>query len=299
MQAAANHVTPVTLEMGGKTPVYIDDSADIEIACKRTLWGRFVNAGQTCIAPDYILCSKKVESVLVQMAPAILKTWYEGDAQKCASYGRVINQQHCLRLKEMLEGTRGKIVVGGRVDVEDLFVEPTIVVDVPHDDPLMQEEIFGPIIPIFSVNSVEEAIAVINSKSKPLAIYAFSKVQRVNKELQDKTLSGGVCLNDVIWHCVWNGLPFGGVGESGMGSYHGKVSFDTFSHRRSVLDRSMSRLSEKLGEARYCPYDDNKIKMLTIIIRHFLKFNIRFRPIISHFIALCIGAVIVAICLRA
>jgi acyl-CoA reductase-like NAD-dependent aldehyde dehydrogenase len=235
-----------------------------------------------------------VESEVIRIARGVIKEWYGEDPQKSESFPRIVNEKHCLRLKNLIDTTRGKILIGGKVDVEDRYVEPTLVVDVMGDDPLLQEEIFGPILPIVTVNGVNDAIEFINARPRPLALYSFSKNSAVNKEMKDKTISGGVCLNDTMWHCVWNGLPFGGVGDSGMGNYHGKYTFDTFSHHRSILDRGFSGISEKLGEARYPPYNDTKISMFTFIIRHFMKFNVRAMPFITHLIAAFVGAAILA-----
>ncbi|CAL8141231.1 unnamed protein product [Orchesella dallaii] len=250
MQAAASNLTPVTLELGGKSPCYVDESADFDLAAKRILWGKFANLGQTCIAPDYVLCSKNAEKAFLNMANVVLKEWYGDDLKTNTDIPRIVNARHCKRLKALLETTRGKIVFGGDTDEKDLWIEPTIVVDVEEDDPLMQEEIFGPILPIITVNSVDEAIEFINKRPRPLALYSFAKNEKMNDRLIENTTSGGVCVNDTMWHMAWNGLPFGGIGDSGMGNYHGKFSFDAFSHHRSVLNRSFSMLSEKLGEAR-------------------------------------------------
>lgn len=169
------------------------------------------------------------------------------------------------------------------------------LVDVPEDDPLMQDEIFGPILPIITVNSIDEAIAYINRKPRPLALYSFANNEKMNKKLIDNTTSGGVCVNDTMWHMAWHGLPFGGIGNSGMGNYHGKFSFDTFSHHRSVLSRSFGMLSEKLGEARYPPYTIGKLRFFQTILNSFEYFNFTGGVYVTHFLAALLGAAVVAI----
>ncbi|KAJ6648024.1 Aldehyde dehydrogenase family 3 member A2 [Pseudolycoriella hygida] len=289
LAAAAPNLIPVTLELGGKSPCYIDESADFFIASKRILWGKFMNLGQTCIAPDYILCSKKAEKTFLAVANKVMKEWYGEDLQGNPDIPRIINEKHFNRLKNLLHSTKGSLVFGGKCDNSDLWIEPTIIIDVTEKDALMQEEIFGPILPIVTVNSVDDAIAFINKKPKPLALYTFAKDDKVNKKIIAKTSSGGVCVNDVTWHCAWQGLPFGGVGESGMGAYHMEFSFDTFSHSRSVLVRSFGLLSEKLGEARYPPYTSNKIKFFQFILANMQRFNVNC-GIVSHFFAALAGA---------
>ncbi|CAL8141229.1 unnamed protein product [Orchesella dallaii] len=200
MQAAASNLTPVTLELGGKSPCYVDESADFDLAAKRILWGKFANLGQTCIAPDYVLCSKNAEKAFLNMANVVLKEWYGDDLKTNTDIPRIVNARHCKRLKALLETTRGKIVFGGDTDEKDLWIEPTIVVDVEEDDPLMQEEIFGPILPIITVNSVDEAIEFINKRPRPLALYSFAKNEKMNDRLIENTTSGGVCVNDTMWH---------------------------------------------------------------------------------------------------
>jgi len=295
MTAAASNLTPVCLEMGGKSPCFVDESADFQLAAKRILWGKFVNLGQTCIAPDYVLCSKEAEKTFVKAASDLLAEWYGKELQANPDMPRIINEKHCLRLKSLLDNTKGKIVYGGKVDVDDLWVEPTIITDVKADDPVMQDEIFGPLLPIVRVESVEEAIAFINAKPRPLALYTFAKKDKINDKIIKETISGGVCVNDVMWHMAWHGLPFGGVSESGLGNYHGKYSFETFSHHRSVLNRSFGVLSEKLGEARYPPYTPGKIKFFHHVIANFDRMNVNFGPFLTHALAALLGALCVTL----
>lgn len=295
MAAAAPSLTPVTLELGGKSPCYVDESADFELAAKRILWGKYANLGQTCIAPDYVLCSKEAEDAFLKVANTVLKEWYGDDLQGNSDIPRIINERHCRRIKTLLDTTRGKIVFGGTTDEKDLWIEPTIVTDVPADDPIMQDEIFGPILPIIRVNSLQEAIDYINSKPRPLALYSFAKNEEMNSKLIEATTSGGVCVNDTMWHMAWHGLPFGGIGNSGVGNYHGKYSFDTFSHHRSVLNRSFSMLSEKLGEARYPPYTVGKLKFFQAVLKSFEYFNCTGGVYVTHFLAALVGAALFAI----
>ncbi|KAI4459194.1 aldehyde dehydrogenase [Holotrichia oblita] len=246
--AANKHLTPLTLELGGKSPVYIDKSTDMDVTANRILWGKCINAGQTCVAPDYILCTKEVEEEFVEAAKKVLKKFYGENPQQSKDYCRIVNDKHFKRISALLNS--GKVAVGGKTDVQEKYIEPTILIDVNGDDAVMQEEIFGPILPIVSVRDVNEAITFINSHEKPLALYIFSKDKEVTHEIIDRTSSGGICVNDTIMHLSLPSLPFGGVGESGMGCYHGKFSFDTFVHKRSVLIRSLAKFGEKLQSMR-------------------------------------------------
>ncbi|UXI21611.1 ATP-binding cassette sub-family G member 1 [Sarcoptes scabiei] len=235
-QAAAQHLTPTTLELGGKSPVYIDESLPPiahKIVCKRLIWGKMMNAGQTCIAPDYVLCSSKTRKHLEQYLIEVIEEFFGKDPQKTDDFGRIINDQHFKRLVSLLENCSGKIFYGGHFDQNDRYISPTIIVDVSPDDQIMKEEIFGPIFPFIQIESVDEAIQFINSRPKPLAIYLFTEDERIRNRFIEETTSGALCVNDVVLHVSLDSLPFGGVGESGMGSYHGKYSFDTFSHQKA------------------------------------------------------------------
>ncbi|CAG7818931.1 unnamed protein product [Allacma fusca] len=275
MQAAAPHLTPVTLELGGKNPCYIDKSADFKIAAKRILWGKSLNQGQVCISPDYIICPEDAKEEFLRIAKGILGEFFGKDCQKSKDLPRIVNKRHFYRLKKLLEDTKGTISIGGNMNEDDLWIEPTIVVNVnPDNDALMQEEIFGPILPIISCSSITEAIRIIRSKPKPLALYIFSNDKKCTQEILESTSSGNVCVNNVVWQANWVGLPFGGVGDSGMGNFHGKYSFNTFSHRRSVLERKMDYLSEKMCEITYPPYTNSKQKVLLWFMEHFEKFDV-------------------------
>lgn len=272
VHAAANkHLTPTTLELGGKCPLYLDESVDINIAAHRILWGKCINAGQSCIAPDYILCSKKVQEEFLKVAGGIVQEWYGRDAKKSLDYGRIINDAHYQRLVGLLKN--GKIALGGETDPNEKFIELTIIIDVKPTDPVMKEEIFGPILPIMNVESVHEAIRYINSREKPLAMYIFSNNKKATRLLLSNTSSGGTCVNDTLLHLSMDFLPFGGVGYSGMGAFHGKYSFDTFSHKKSCLYRDLGTLKERLFFARYPPFSDSKTNLMKFVLRKRKYFN--------------------------
>lgn len=247
-EAAAKHLTPCVLELGGKSPVFFDDDVPkFDYCVKRLIWGKLINCGQTCVAPDYILCTEQTRERLV---PAIQRTIREffGDSVKDApQYSRMVTQRHTARVRKLLDSTRGKIAFGGKTDEENKFVEPTVVTDVSLDDPLMQEEIFAPILPIYTVDSVDEAISVINSRDKPLTLYVFTGNDKNFNKIRDNTSSGSISRNETLLHLTIDGLPFGGVGNSGMGAYHGKYSFDAFSNLKPVYEKSTSFLVEALG----------------------------------------------------
>lgn len=275
-QACNENLTPCTLELGGKSPCYIDNTADIPIATKRILWGKFINAGQTCIAPDYLLCSKQVQKQFLEEAKKILKEWYGDNPKDSPDLCRIINQQHFQRLSAMIKGS--KVAIGGETDSQEKYIAPTILVDVNSTDPVMEDEIFGPILPIINVDSAYEAIRFINSRNKPLALYIFSNNITDRKALVTNTTSGGVCINDTMMHCAVETLPFGGVGPSGMGAYHGKYSFDTFVHRKSCLAKDFNPIGEKLASSRYPPYSDSKLSFLTALLKKRKGVSFRLLP---------------------
>uniref|UniRef100_A0A8D2B389 Aldehyde dehydrogenase n=1 Tax=Sciurus vulgaris TaxID=55149 RepID=A0A8D2B389_SCIVU len=249
MMAAAKHLTPVTLELGGKSPCYVDKDCNLDVACRRIAWGKFMNSGQTCVAPDYILCDASIQHQIVEKLKKSLKEFYGEDAKKSRDYGRIINARHFQRVMGLIEGQ--KVAHGGTGDMASRYIAPTILTDVDPQSQVMQEEIFGPVMPIVCVRSLEEAIQFINQREKPLALYVFSNNNNVIKKMISETSSGGVTANDVIVHITVHSLPFGGVGNSGMGAYHGKKSFETFSHSRSCLVRSL--LNDDAHKARYPP----------------------------------------------
>lgn len=233
MQAAAKHLTPVTLELGGKSPCIVDKSADLTTAARRICFGKFTNAGQTCIAPDYLLAHQDIKEDLVKKIVGSIESFYGSDPQKSPDYGRIINTSHFMRLASLVNN--GQVVYGGQSDAGERYIAPTILDNVSWNDPVMQEEIFGPILPIIEYSHLDEAIQLVNQRPKPLALYVFTKDKVVEQRVLAEISCGGACINDTLSHIVPHSLPFGGVGESGMGSYHGQSSFETFSHIKSVL----------------------------------------------------------------
>jgi aldehyde dehydrogenase (NAD+) len=260
MKAAAKYLTPVTLELGGKSPCIIDYDIHIEHTIRRIIWGKFANAGQTCIAPDYLLVNKKIKDKLLAGIQKCLKEFYGDNPAKSSDYARIISPKHFERLANFLKN--GKIIIGGESNPEERYIAPTVIDNVSWDDPIMQEEIFGPILPVIEYSEISEAIALINSRPKPLALYLFTQNKNLQKRVLQETSSGGVCINDTVKHFAASSLPFGGVGDSGIGNYHGKASFDTFSHYKSVLYKPFW-LDLKLL---YPPYQ-NKLSLLKQIMK--------------------------------
>jgi aldehyde dehydrogenase (NAD+) len=236
MEAAAKHLTPVTLELGGKSPCIVDSDINLEHTSRRITWGKFLNAGQTCIAPDYLLVDKKIKENLLNEIQKRLQEFYEDNPANSSDYARIIHQKHFDRLVSLLKD--GEIRIGGETNPSELYIAPTVLENVSLTDSVMQEEIFGPILPVIEYTDITEAIALINSKSKPLALYLFSNNKNLQQRVLQETSSGGVCINDTVMQVAVSSLPFGGVGDSGIGNYHGKFSFDTFSHYKSVLHKS-------------------------------------------------------------
>ena len=254
MKAAAEHLTPVTLELGGKSPCFVDASADLDVAARRIVWGKFFNAGQTCVAPDYILCPPSIEQALVRKLESTVRQFFGDDPQASPDYARIVSDRHLDRLLELLEDA--DIVCGGQSDRDERYIAPTIVRGVEASHRLMSDEIFGPILPIITSPSTTDSIEFVNQRPRPLALYVFTTERAVAERFLAETSSGGACVNDVIAHLGVPDLPFGGVGASGIGSYHGRASFETFSHRRGVLHKS-NYLDAPL---RYPPYSDAKLK---------------------------------------
>ncbi len=237
MEAAAKNLTPVTLELGGKSPCIVDSDISIENSAKRIVWGKFINAGQTCIAPDYLLVNRAVKSEFLAAVTQTIRSFYGENPAESPDYCRIISQRHFQRLTEFLKD--GKILIGGETNAEEKYIAPTVIDGVNWDAPAMQEEIFGPILPVLEYSDLGEAIALINSRPKPLALYIFSRDKNKQQRVLRETSSGGVCINDTVMQVGVTSLPFGGVGNSGIGSYHGKASFDTFSHYKSVLNKGL------------------------------------------------------------
>ena len=235
MEAAAKHLTPVTLELGGKSPCIVDESADLDTTAKRIVHGKFVNAGQTCVAPDYVLVHDRVHDALINRMVSAIREFYGDDPQKSPDFARIIDERHHARLTRLLR--EADVVTGGETDLADRYIAPTILKSVKEDASVMQEEIFGPILPVISVPDIDSAIAFVNRRAKPLALYAFARDKDAQDRILANTSAGGTTINHVWLHLSVPELPFGGVGESGMGAYHGRHSFETFSHRRSVLKK--------------------------------------------------------------
>jgi len=236
MKEASNHLTPVTLELGGKSPAIVDEDANINLAAKRIVWGKFTNAGQTCVAPDYVYVHEKVKFKLLKTMIKYIKNFYGKDPLKNKDYTRIINEKHFSRLTDYL--TKGKIVHGGNGDIETLTIEPTLIEKVSWDDPMMQEEIFGPILPILPFVNVEDALYKVKTLEKPLALYYFGEDEKTQQQVMEYVSFGGGAINDSIYHLANPHLPFGGVGESGMGAYHGRYGFNTFSHEKGILKQT-------------------------------------------------------------
>ncbi|XP_029997441.1 aldehyde dehydrogenase family 3 member B1 [Sphaeramia orbicularis] len=260
LQAASVHLTPVTLELGGKCPGFIYGHVNIVAAARRLVWAKFFNAGQSCVAPDYLLCTRATQDTLVPALRQALEDFYGTNPQTCPDLSRIVSPRHWTRLMNLLGRSKGKVVVGGESNEEDKYIAPTVLVDVTEDDALMEEEIFGPILPIITVESLEKGIEFINCREKPLALYVFSDESSVINMVLEKTSSGGFVSNDGIIHMSLPGLPFGGVGGSGWGSYHGRWGFETFSHRKACMLRGWAL--ERLNGLRYPPYRDDKLGWL-------------------------------------
>ncbi|XP_004598279.2 aldehyde dehydrogenase family 3 member B2-like isoform X2 [Ochotona princeps] len=259
MTAAAKHLTPVTLELGGKNPCYVDDNCDPQTVANRVTWFRYFNTGQTCVAPDYVLCTPETRERLLPALQSAITRFYGEDPRSSPDLGRIINQKHFQRLQALLRC--GRVAIGGQSDESQRYIAPTVLVDVQEAEPVMQEEIFGPILPILTVGGLDEAIAFINRREKPLALYAFSNNNQVVKQLLERTSSGSFGGNEGFIYLTLSSLPLGGVGHSGMGKYHGKFSFETFSHHRACMLAPPGL--EKLNEPRYPPYSERTQQLIS------------------------------------
>jgi aldehyde dehydrogenase (NAD+) len=259
MTAAAKHLTPVTLELGGKSPCLIDKSADLEVAASRIAWGKFINAGQTCVAPDHVLVHREVAAQFVDILARKIREFYGDDPSQSPDFCRIASERHTARFAELLQGQ--KIHTGGRVDVASRYVEPTIVLDPPPDSALMQEEIFGPVLPVITVDEMHHAIKHVADRAKPLALYLFTKSKALEEAVLGRLSAGSVCINDAVIFMVSPELPFGGIGNSGMGRYTGWYGFETFSHLKPVMKRSF-RFDAPM---RYPPYTEMKARLLKLV----------------------------------
>lgn len=260
MKAAAEHLTPLTLELGGKSPLIIEESANLEMAAKRVVWGKFINAGQTCVAPDYVLIPDKLQETFLNKAKFYLEKFYGQKIESSKDYPRIINERHFDRLTQLI--TPHKVAVGGQFSKENKFIHPTIMKDVSWTDKVMEDEIFGPILPVIPYTNLKDALKEVVKRPKPLAFYLFTERNKVKEEVVKAVPFGGGCINDTVMHLANPYLPFGGVGASGIGSYHGKKSFDTFTHYKSILIQK-TKVDIPL---RYPPYA-GKLNWLKLFLR--------------------------------
>ena len=263
MRAAAENLTPVTLELGGKSPVIVDETANLKTAAERIIWGKTVNMGQTCVAPDYVVADSKIVDELMAYLQAACLNFYSAAPVESPDLGRIINEKHFDRLQKMLEADREYVVLGGGCDKKQLFIEPTLLRIPDLSVATMQEEIFGPLLPVLSARDFNEIKSIVSHHPKPLAMYIFSENKNFQQYFLDEISAGGVCINDTLQHLVSPRLPFGGVGGSGMGAYHGEASFRTFSHEKSVLKKS-SKISLPFL---YPPYNKHTLTLLKIIFK--------------------------------
>ena len=272
MKSAAEHLTSVTLELGGKSPTIVDETADIEAAAKKIAWGKFMNAGQTCIAPDYVLVHESVHDAFINSLRATLRQFYQptdAPVEQSPDYARIVNDKHFDRLREALEEAldQGALVaIGGQHQAENRFIAPTVLTDMPEDCTLMQEEIFGPILPVKKYSTLMEAVDYINDRPKPLAQYIFSEEERVQEYITRRTSAGGVCINDVILHIVHPELPFGGVNHSGIGKSHGHYGFLEFSNQKGVMEQ---KWGNTMTNAFYPPYTEQLNSIMNRMLRWF------------------------------
>lgn len=268
MRAAADHLTPVILELGGKNPTWVDESTDMASTAKRLMYGKVINSGQICISPNYVLCTKSTKEKLVAELHIVMKEWYDNNPKDSACYsGKMVSPRHFERLVGLLNDTKGKIEIGGGSDESSQYIEPTVVTDVDIDDILMKDELFGPILPIIEVDGFNDAIKLIKTQEKPLAAYCFAKDKNIIRRYVEEVTSGGMCINDTIMHITPETLPFGGVGQSGMGAYHGKTSFEAFSHYKSVLESGTPQMMLNLRSAPHSA-DQNNVANLEKMMLH-------------------------------
>lgn len=259
MEAAAKHLTPVTLELGGKSPCIVDETADIKMTARRLVWGKYLNAGQTCVAPDYVLVQSSVRDDLIKAMKKEIRRQFGKEPLKNNDYPKIINRKHFERLKGLMKDT--SILEGGTFSEESLKIAPTILAGVHGESPVMQEEIFGPVLPVLVFDRIEDAVAFVNKREKPLALYLFTKNAHSEKLVLEQISYGGGCINDTVVHLATPYMPFGGVGNSGMGCYHGKESFETFTHKKSIMKKALW-LDIPL---RYAPYRRLSLKLLKMI----------------------------------
>lgn len=261
-KAAAERLTPFVLELGGKSPTIVDQTADLEVAAKRIVWGKFSNAGQTCVAPDYVVVHEKVYKKFMAVLQKTIKSFYGRDAKQSPDYGRIINERQFDRLQQLLEAEGENVTFGGKTDRGELYIEPTIVENVTWQSAVMEDELFGPILPVLTYTNLFEIIGAIRRLPKPLAAYMFTSNDKAKEFFLQELPFGGGCINDVLTHVGNTHLPFGGVGPSGNGAYHGKASYECFTHPKSILQRSMKLETGLL----YPPYN-KRVKLVRTILK--------------------------------
>ncbi|MFE3867103.1 aldehyde dehydrogenase [Flavobacterium sp. LS2P90] len=259
-KAAAENLTPVTLELGGKNPCIIDNTANLKLAAKRIVWGKFINAGQTCIAPDYILIQKDMKSHFIEFVKLEITKAYGENPKLSPDYARIINEKNWLRLANMID--ENKVVFGGQTDIEDCYISPTLIDESSVDSLIMKDEIFGPLLPILSYENETEINTIISKYEKPLSLYVFTEDKKFAQKIIKRYSFGGGCINDTVVHFSNKRLPFGGVGHSGIGAYHGRLSFDTFSHKKAIVKKA-NWLDLPM---RYAPYKD-KLKSIKKVLK--------------------------------
>ncbi|MBN2853761.1 MAG: aldehyde dehydrogenase [Clostridia bacterium] len=260
LEAAAKKLIPVTLELGGKSPAIIDETANLQVAARRIVWGKFINTGQTCIAPDYLYVHKNVKEKFLQLISQTITQFYGANIQENTDYGRIINQRHFDRIVSMID--EDKVYKGGKTDRATRYIEPTVMIDVTWEDKVMKEEIFGPLLPVLDYENIDEVIWLLKNKPKPLALYIFSEKRATQKKVLDQLSYGGGCINDTISHVASPYIPFGGAGNSGVGFYHGKYSFEIFSNKKSILKKTTG-IDPDFA---YPPYK-NKLKLIKKIMK--------------------------------
>ena len=262
MEAAARHLTPVTLELGGKSPCIVHEDAHIPTACERIVWGKFLNAGQTCVAPDYLLVHRSVRARLLDGLKRTITTFYGENPAESPDYGRIVDSRQTARLSAILRADASKIVFGGECLPDERYIAPTILDGVTPADACMQEELFGPVLPVMEYGDLDEAVRFINSRPKPLALYVFTQDRRISRHVIAHVPFGGGCVNDTISHLATPYLPFGGVGDSGMGAYHGRAGFETFSHAKSIVTKTTAFTAQPV----YPPFG-NRTRLIRRILR--------------------------------
>ncbi|WP_190616170.1 aldehyde dehydrogenase family protein [Tepiditoga spiralis] len=263
MEAASKNLTPVTLELGGKSPCIVDKTANIKVSAKRIAWGKCFNAGQTCVAPDYLIIHKSVKEQFIKEFKQAISNFYGHEIEKSKDYARIINEKQMNRLIKIIEEDKSKVIFGGEYNLKEKYISPTLLNNVNWNDASMKDEIFGPLLPILEYENIEDVSKIINERPKPLAVYIFSESKNNQKYIIENTSSGGFGINETVSHFTSHYMPFGGVGNSGLGSYHGEASFRQFSHFKSILNKST-----KINlNVQFPPYTEKKFKLVKKILK--------------------------------